>query len=188
MCGVTGWFRRNVVVAGAVLVLGASGCTGDSGKGPVDPPLPPSTPASPVPSVSPTGTAEDQILAQYRRFWTDIYPAVFLAPEVARRQILSPVVVDRLLSELLRIAGEFDRRNQQSTGRPVLSDEVVNRRAGVAVVAGCVDMTDVVLKDKSTGKVVDEGPMRAFTQTFFKVSDDGVWRAYALRDPPGARC
>jgi hypothetical protein len=188
VCGVTGWFRRNVVVAGAVLVLGASGCTGDSGKGPVDPPLPPSTPASPVPSVSPTGTAEDQILAQYRRFWTETLPAVFAAEPNQRRAALGPVAADPLVPELLRLARGFDDKNEVASGTPVVLQQMVSRSGREAIVFGCLDMRMTIRTDRATGRVTFRGQSRDPDQAYFKIGDDGIWRVYALDQRPGSKC
>ncbi|HEY0357969.1 MAG TPA: hypothetical protein VGD11_05275, partial [Mycobacteriales bacterium] len=107
----TGWFRRIAVVAGAFVVLVAGGCSGD-GKGPVDPP-PPST-ASVTPSAPPTGRAEEQILAQYRRFWTETLPAAQAAPAERRRTILAEVAMEPALSFLLDGIHDLDRTGERA--------------------------------------------------------------------------
>jgi hypothetical protein len=189
VCGVTGWFRRIVLIAGAVVVLGVAGCSGD-GKGPVDPPVPSATSsaASVAPTASPTGTVDEQILAQYRRFWTEIYPAVLAAPSAERRSILEPVVDDPLMGELLRIARGYDHRNKRSSGTPVLIGPEVSLKGHQAVVAGCVDMTNVILRDRTTGKITDQGRLRIASETYFKDDRNGAWRAYALNEPRGKSC
>jgi hypothetical protein len=154
----------------------------------VDPPAPPTASASATPSEPPTGTAEEQILAQYRRFWTEAYPAVFAAPSAKRRLILEPVVDDPLMAELLRIARGYDRRNKESSGTPVLIAPEVILKGHQAVVAGCVDMTSVILRDRTTGKITDQGPLRIASETYFKDDSHGAWQAYALNEPRGKSC
>jgi hypothetical protein len=144
--------------------------------------------ASPSPSAKPTGTAEEQILAQYRRFWTDAFPRAFAAPADQRRTILSPVVTETLLSELLRVAREIDEKGQISKGVPVLLEQAVTRERANAVVLGCLDMSAVVEIDEATGKVVHRGPPTDSTTTFMKRERDEVWRAYALGEPTGSPC
>jgi hypothetical protein len=138
--------------------------------------------------VRPTGTAEEQILGQYRRFWTETYPTVFSAPADERRALLSPVVGEPLLSELLRIASERDRAGKSTRGTPVLTEPVVSREGGLAVVSDCVDLTDVVLVDRSTGAVTEDGPDRKPTDTYLRRGSDAVWRVYSLNEPRGYRC
>jgi hypothetical protein len=188
VCGVTGWFRRNVVVAGAVLVLGASGCTGDSGKGPVDPPLPPSTPASPVPSVSPTGTAEDQILAQYRRFWTETLPAAQSAPPEARRSILAAAAMEPALRSLLDGIRDLDRTGEKAYGHLVPVGETLKRRRDIALVTGCLDSSEAGTTDAKSGRVVSRGPGREAVLVTLKAGEDSVWRVYQTGFPKDQRC
>jgi hypothetical protein len=132
--------------------------------------------------VTPTGTAEQQILAQYRRFWTETYPRVFAAPTAERRDILRPVVAERLLSELLRIAGELDGEGKWQRGTPAVLGPAVTRQGGLAVVSDCVDMTGVKVVDRSTGQVTYDPPDRKPTESYLRRGADGAWRVYALKD------
>jgi hypothetical protein len=180
-------------VAGAVVVLALSAC-GDDRPGPVLPPVPSSGSASataspaPSPSVRPTGTAEEQILGQYRRFWTEALPSALAAPEPERRDILRTVVAEPLLAELLRVARLFDVKNEVANGIPVLIHQTVSREAREAVVVGCVDMSTAVRTDRQTGKITYRGKPRDPTHAYFTVGSDGVWRVYSLDEPEGSRC
>jgi hypothetical protein len=180
-------------VAGAVVVLALSAC-GDDRPGPVLPPVPSSgsasASASPAPSLSvrPTGTAEEQILGQYRRFWTEAYPAMIVAPATERSGILQPYVTEPLLGALLETARQFDRRNEESVGAPELSQLVVSRRAGEGVVVGCVDFTHVPLVNRSTGEVIDDKPLHVGSEMHLRRGRDGLWRGYRLFQPEGSRC
>jgi hypothetical protein len=131
---------------------------------------------------------EEQILAQYRRFWTETYPSVFASSAQRRLAILRPVVAEPLLAELLRIAGTLDRRYQGSTGSPRPLRQVVSRKGGEAVVFGCLDMSHVVVIDRRSGAELDRGQRDDVTYTYYSRGTDGVWRAYALSEPAGAKC
>jgi hypothetical protein len=171
-----------------VAVLGAAGCSGDQ-KGPVDPPVPSSSvSATPSASASPTGTAEEQILAQYRRFWTEALPATFTAPIDQRREVLEPVAADPLLPELLRLANGFDDKNEVASGTPVVLKQTVSRSGGEAVVSGCLDMRPAIRADRTTGRVTYRGKPRDPNQAYFKLAADGTWRVYALDERPGSEC
>jgi hypothetical protein len=184
VCGVIVWSRW--WVAGAVVVLALAGC-GDDSPGPVLPPLPssgsPSASASPSPPAKPTGTAEEQILAQYRRFWTEVYTGVEAVPSQDRAAFMRPVVAEPLLSELLRIAAQRDRAGTQLRGTPIVIDPVVTRQGTSAVVSDCVNLTAVVLTNRSTGEVVGgEGTDRRAIDTYLRRGTGGVWRVYSLND------
>jgi hypothetical protein len=176
----------------AVTVLAVPGCT-DEGPGPSLAPLPPTSSKSSSPSPSPTqakptGTAEQQILAQYHRFWTEIYVGVYSRPARDRKNFMSPVVTEPLLSELLRIAGEVDRKGLLGQGTPVPLAPAVSREGGFAVVSDCVDLTDVVTVDRTTGKVTHAGPDRRAIETYLGRGADGVWRVRALNDLKDSKC
>jgi hypothetical protein len=190
VCGVIRWSRWGV--AGAVAGLVLAGC-GDNSPGPVLPPLPssgsPSVSASPSPSAKPTGRAEEQILAQYRRFWRDVYVGLYAVSASEREIYLRPVVTTPLLAELIRVARENDQAGTELRGTPVSLDPVVTRQGGEAVVSDCVDLTGVVLVDRSTGKVVSrERADRRPIESRLRRGTDGVWRAFSLNDLTEYEC
>ena len=186
MCGVTGWFRRIVLIAGAVVVLGVTGCSGD-GTGPVDPPVP--TTATVTPSASPTGTAEEQILAQYRRFWTETLPAAQAASgDRERTRILAPVVMEPALRLLIGGMAKLDRQGQQAYGQDVPIREVVERQGGTALVTGCLDSSQTGVADRATGERLTVGVPTNPVLVTLKRGDDAVWRVFGTRFPGGRRC
>jgi hypothetical protein len=189
VCGVTGWFRRIVLIAGAVVVLDVTGCSGD-GKGPVDPPVPSATSsaASVAPTASPTGTVDEQILAQYRRFWTETMPGALAVPASDRPRVLKAVAADPLVPELLRVAKLFEQRNQRPTGAPSLIHQSITRKGTKAVVVGCIDESEFFLTDKSTGEESGRGLPRVSTQTRLARGSDGIWRVYSIKDLSGTQC
>ena len=131
---------------------------------------------------------ERQVLAQYRRFWTKTYPALFAAPASDRRRVLSPVVAEMLLSQLLRNAQTLDRKGQKVTGTPVLLRQAVRGSGANAVVYGCLDMSGVVIVDKKSGKTVQRGRPRGAALTYMKRQSDGGWRAYGVDHAKRSRC
>jgi hypothetical protein len=185
VCGVAGWFGRIVVVAGAVVVLGASGCTSD-GKGPVDPPAPSSSAASVTPT--PTGTVEEQILAQYRRFWTEALPAAQAAPVEKRRAILAQVVMEPALAFLVEGIRELDRAGERAYGRPVPFGETLKRRRGIALVTGCLDSSHAGRLDTASGRILTRGPRRELVLVTLKIGADSVWRIYQTGFPEDSQC
>jgi hypothetical protein len=139
--------------------------------------------------VRPTGTAEQQILAQYRRFWREMYTGVEAVRSGDRDAFLRPVVAEPLLSELIRVARERDRKGTQLRGTPAVIDPVVTRQGGSAVVSDCVNLTDVVLVNRSTGKVVGgQGTDRRAIDTYLRRGADAVWRVYSLNDVKDFEC
>jgi len=189
---------RGYVALVAILAV-LAGCTGGPGK-PSDVPTrgagttsaaPVSASPSPSPSpsaVAPTGTAEEQILAQYRKFWTEALPAAFAAPAAQRRSILAPVVMDPLLKRLLEDVSALDAKHQTSRGRPTLVKHVVTRTGASATVFGCLDFSKTAIVDRSTGRIVEPGNPRYPLRTRFARGSDHVWRAVALDETEGAKC
>jgi hypothetical protein len=192
VCGVTGSFRRILVVAGAVVVLGASGCTGGSGKGPVDPPVLSPTPSSPAASIaptgSPTGTVEEQILAQYRRFWTDVLPTAEAAAPSQRKSILATVAMEPALSFFVDGIAELDRAGQRGYGHAVPVTETLKRRGGTALVTGCLDGSQAGRRDGASGRILTRGAKSEVVLVTLKVGDDKLWRIYQTGFPETAKC
>jgi hypothetical protein len=180
VCGVTGWFRRIVAVAGAVVVLGVAGCSGNQ-KGPVDPPVP-------SPTVRATGTLEEQILGQYRRFWTESLPAAEAADPTQRKEILAPVVMEPALSFLVEGIRQLDGTGQKLYGHAVPIGETVKRGRGIALVTGCLDSSHAGKKDANSGRILTRGSDREFALVTLKVGSDSVWRVYQTGLPEGRRC
>jgi hypothetical protein len=187
VCGVAGWFGRIVVVAGAVVVLGASGCTSD-GTGPVDPPAP-SSAASVTPTPSPSGTAEEQILAQYRRFWTEALPAAQAASDARNRsRILEAVVMEPALHLLVGGMAMLDREGRKPYGRDIPLHEVVERQGDTALVTGCLDSSHAGVADRATGEKLTVGVPNNPVFVTLKRDHDAVWRVFGTRFPGGRRC
>jgi hypothetical protein len=96
------------------------------------------------------------------------------------------VVAEPLLSELLRIAREDERKGVRLRGRPELLDPTLTRQRGEAVVSDCVDFTDVVLVGASTPR--ETGPQRKVIDTHVRRDADGAWRVFSLDDVKDYEC
>jgi hypothetical protein len=184
---VAGWFGRIVVVAGAVVVLGASGCTSD-GKGPVDPPVPSSAAVSVTPRPSPSGTVEEQILAQYRRFWTEALPAAEAAPPSRRTEILAAVVMEPALSYFVRGIAELDRVGERAYGHAVPVRETVKRRGSTALVTGCLDGSQAGRREAASGRILSRGVEREAVLVTLRAGSDEVWRVFQTGFPETSKC
>jgi hypothetical protein len=184
-----------VVVSGAVTVLAVSACSSDGGS-PVDPPTPGSTsgshasvvPTSPVPSASPTGTAEEQILAQYKRFWTQALPDAFAAPAADRRAVLAPVAMDPALSQLVTGIANLERRGQTNYGFDQPISQTLRRVKKQALVRGCLDSSHSGLAEIESGKRLQRGDPRNRVLVRLDLDVDNVWRVYAVGYRPEATC
>jgi hypothetical protein len=110
-------------------------------------------------------------------------------PSSERKGFLQPLVAEPLLSELLRVARASDSDGTKLRGTPASLDPVVTRRGGEAVVSDCVDLTDVVLVDRSTGTVVSrKGAERRAIETHLRRGTYAVWRVDSLKDLTEYKC
>jgi hypothetical protein len=188
---VTSRFRRTAVVAGTLVVLGASACVGEGSATPRSTP----SPVSPAPSstprsvtAAPTGTDEEQVLALYRRYWTTVLPAAASVPRAQRPAILEPIMVEPALSGALALLLSIDRAGQRLYGHAVPVDQVLQRRDGGAVLKGCLNSYEMGRIDVDTGKYVSRGQQREAVLMTFHRGEDGAWRVYGIYFPKDPRC
>jgi hypothetical protein len=185
-------------VAGAVIVLVLGGCS-TSAATPEGTP----TPAVPVGSTSAsasasptavssqiasTGTAEEEILAEYRRLWRQVIPAAAAAKPADRRALLEPVLMDPALSEHLAWLIKLDRAGQKSVGRSEPLAEVIQRQGDTAVVKGCLDSSNVATVEVESGTYVGRGLPHEIVVVTFERADDGKWRVSGWKFPKDPRC
>jgi hypothetical protein len=191
VCGVSGWLRRMAVFAGTAVVLGAAACSGGD-PGPVPPPVPPASTGSGAtssPQVSPTGTVEEQIIAQYRRFWLEALPAAQAAPPDRRKAILAPVATEPALSFFVAgIYHDEEEMGQKTYGHFIPLTETVKRRGGVALVTGCIDTSKAGKKDATTGRILTRGSGREAMLATLLRGSDSVWRISETGFPKETRC
>jgi hypothetical protein len=162
---VTGWFRWIVLISGALTLLGVPACGEPAAERDKPKPVP----------------ADQQILAQYRKLWTETIPAATAATASARKPILAATMTDPALSDVVRGYQQLDRKGQRYYGRelPLRQSVSVNGKSGV--VLGCLDSSQSGASDAHTGRKLKRGvPTNPVTVTF-KQAADGVWRASAFR-------
>jgi hypothetical protein len=174
-----------------MVVLGTPACANE--RSPMPRPSPSVAPqlSSPAPksvTAAPTGTAEQQILAVYRRYWTTVLPAVAAVPRGERRAILEPIMVEPALSSALALLLSMDRAGHKLYGHAVPVSQVLQRRGNAAALKGCIDSSGTGSVDVETGQYVSRGLRREAVLMTFTLGDDGVWRVYGMYFPKDPRC
>jgi hypothetical protein len=183
-------------VAGALIVLVLGGCstshaTPEGTPTPAVPVTSTSVSASPTAvssQVASTGTAEEEILAEYRRLWRQVIPAAAAAKPADRRALLAPVMMDPALSEHLAWLIKLDRAGQKSVGRSEPLTEVIQRQGDTAVVKGCLDSSNVATVEVESGAYVGRGLPHEVVVVTFERADDGKWRISGWKFPKDPRC
>jgi hypothetical protein len=139
-------------------------------------------------TTAPTGTAEEQVVALYRRYFTTALPAAAAAPRAERRAILEPLMGEPGLSGALALLLSIDRAGQRLYGQAVPVSHVVQLRDGAAVLKGCINSYEMGRIDVATGKYVTRGQPREAVLMTFKRGEDGTWRVYGAYFPKDPRC
>jgi hypothetical protein len=140
-----------------------------------------------APTASASGSAEGQILALYRRYWTAL-PAAAAVPRAERRAILEPLMVEPALSGALALLLSIERAGHRLFGSAVPVSQVLQRRDGAAALRGCIDSSEMGQIDVDTGKYVSRGRPREAVLMAFQLGDDGTWRVSAMYFPKDPRC
>lgn len=190
-----GWggkFRRSVgaVRVGACLgtglaILLATGCSGSSSN--IAQPLS-STSSDPAPSSStssgPNGSVSQQVLVQYRAFWS-IVPAASAASVAKRQFILEPYADDPELASLLKGMRQQDRSGQMIYGRnlPRARVQSLSVQQRVAVVRDCQDSSHSGVEEKKSGRHLTVGKSRNLVVATMRLGDDGMWRVSFISYP-----
>jgi hypothetical protein len=170
VCGVSGWFRRLILISGALLVLAVPACGG----------------GEPAPEKSPT--TEEQVLAQYRKLWTETLPAATTAAADERKAILAATLADPELTHALGRLAAMDENGQTSYGTDVPLRQTVTLQGEKAVVTGCLDSSQTGLADRETGRKLTKGVATNPVSLTFERGSDGVWRVAQTRFPGTRRC
>ena len=155
-------------------------------------PTPPATSASPTvdprPRPTPSRTIDQQIIAQYKRFWLETLPAAFSAPAQERRAILAPVVMDPELELVLHNMAANDLLHRGGYGVDTPLRQALQRTSTIALVRGCLDSSRGGIKDLRTGKKLKRGPAQNRVLVNLKPGTDNVWRISAIHYPGGSGC
>jgi hypothetical protein len=133
-------------------------------------------------------TAEQQILAQYRRYWTTAFPAAAAAPRAGRRAILQPVVTEPGLSTTLAWLMGLDGAGESVYGRAAPITQTLEEQGELVLARGCLDSSQTGKLQARSGKIITRGLRREAVLMWFKLDSDGVWRVYGSYFPKGARC
>jgi hypothetical protein len=163
------------LIPGALALLGVAACGGPAPGG--DKPKPPAAAA-----------ADQQILAQYRKLWTQTIPAATAAKAGARRSILAVTMADPALSDAVRRYQNLERAGQRSYGRAVPLRQSVTVSGTTAVVKGCLDSTHSGVADRKTGRKLTRGVATSPVTATFTEASDGVWRASKTEFPIRKTC
>jgi hypothetical protein len=131
---------------------------------------------------------EEQILAQYRRFWTQSLPAAEAAPADGRRALLAPVAMEPALSYFVAGIAELDRLQQRAYGSAIPVKETLKRRGDTVLVTGCLDSSGAGKVDAKSGKVLTKGPEREKVLVTLMRGKDRVWRFYQTGFPEDYQC
>jgi hypothetical protein len=178
-------FPRTAAV-GALVLLALTACGGSPSSAPS--PVPSAT-AEPQPAqVSSGDTAEEQIVARYREFWTEVLPAAAAAEPAARRESLADTLMEPALSTTLAWLVKLDRAGQEVYGHAVPVAELVEHKGDTALVKGCLDSSRVGKADAETGKVLSRGLDREAVLVTMKRDGGAEWRVYGTYFPRDPRC
>lgn len=182
---VTGWLRRSAVLAVTMGVL--AGCGGSAA------PSRPATATVPTPSTAPrvdVSPAADQaqILAAYRRYWTEVFPAAAAAPAKDRRAILEKLMVEPGTSALLAQLLRLDRAGVRVYGEATPISQVVEQEGAMALVRGCIDSYGLAQQETRTGTFKSRGVPREAVLMALRRGPDGGWRVYGTYFPKDPRC
>lgn len=184
-------WRIGVAVV-AVLAVSGGGCNGDDkdryGKPPSDGPPTTASSGSASPSPSASLTDEQQILAQYRKFWTEALPKAFAAVPSARRSVLTSATMDPELSVLLQNMAIQDNAGERGYGSSIPLRQTVETNASVSLVRGCLDSRDAGVLSVKTGKKLTRGPAQNPVLVNLKRGSDRVWRVSFVSYPGGSKC
>jgi hypothetical protein len=182
--------RAVLVIVLAVAACLVASCDEEERYG-EPPPLPSSRPPSPT-HASPSGTAaktdEQQILAQYHRFWTDALPRAYAATAPQRRAILAPVTTDPELGVLLRNMSIQDAGGERGYGTQLPLKQSLERSGALSLVRGCLNSRNAGVLRAATGKKLTRGPERNPVLVNLKKSADSSWRVSFVKYPGGSQC
>jgi hypothetical protein len=163
-------FGPLVLVSGVLAVLALTGCGGKS-----------ETP-------TPTAAADDQVLLQYRRLWTETLPAATIAPTGTRRDILARTMTDPALNDAIGRIAKMDEAGQTSYGVTIPLRQSVKLDGKSAVVTGCLDSSKSGVADAKSGRKLTVGVPTSPVAVTFKQGADGVWRVSETKFPTSQKC
>lgn len=159
------------VVAGILVVLSLDRDSGVILETPTA--APPS--AAPVMPSPPTLSEEEQILAQYRRFFASLTTLSNL-PAAERPAVLGQVASDPQYTRSLDGLAAADAAGEVFYGEGKVSPRVANIGLATAVVQDCQDGSQGGRMRKSDGTKLTVGPPADPAVTQMRRGPDGIWR------------
>jgi hypothetical protein len=131
---------------------------------------------TPSPEPTKSVSAEEQILGQYKRLWTETLPEATAADAKARKTILATTLTGPALSRALAGLQTLDDKGQTQYGKDVPLRQSVRRSGKTAVVSGCLDSSNAGAVDRRNGRKINKGPATNPVTVTFTEGPDGVWR------------
>jgi hypothetical protein len=182
--------RVGAVLATVFALVVVAACTGDGERyGELPTPEPSASKKSSLsPSPSPSLSDEQQIIAQYKRFWTEVLPKAYAARRSERQAILQPVVVDPALTKLLRNMAAQDADGKRAYGADIPLRQNVEVVKELSLVRGCLDSSKSGLMEAQSGKKLNRGPAQNPVLVNLMHSLDGSWRVSFVKFPGGSKC
>ncbi|WP_328708876.1 hypothetical protein [Microbispora hainanensis] len=160
-----------------VLALSASACAADEGALPQPSPTASMT-VSPQPGTTPTGKAEEAVLAAYK----GIYSAGRRAehtPDGQRKSIIAPFATEPLLSRMLRGIVALRAGGRFTWGTPVFHPFDIKVKGQKATLHDCQDNRNSGQMDEKTSKRVLHGSENThLVATLLLV--EGAWKVSTL--------
>lgn len=187
----------------AVLALPACGATtGVDAQGPVtpapstapassSPPSPPASsgPGSPTASPSPGAFPEsEQILSQYRAFFTAITPVWGMPDAAARAAAMAKLAVDPEYTTLLSGIKATRDVGEVGYGDNVLRPDLQSVTGELATIVDCQDTSRHGRLKVATGEQVTHGLKNDLAQVTLKRGPDGIWRVATVAYAAAGSC
>lgn len=177
---IDGAVRVAACLATGLAILVATACSGSSNK--IAQPLQSGSSAAPSsPDPSAAGPPSQQVLAQYRAFWS-VLPAASAAPAGERQAMLAPYAADPELTSVLQGMREADHQGTVFYGRDVPRPTIrsVSSVQGIAVIRDCQDSSHAGNKDRRTGRRLTVGVARHLVVATMNLGPDGRWRVASV--------
>lgn len=183
---------RHVALALVAVVLALTSCSGHSasrygvppdaqGNGLREPELSSA-------SGAPSGTDDERVLHQYRKFWTSTLPAAYAAPAGKRQAVLGRVVTAELVAPLMERISKLEATGRTAYGSdsPISEQiEYSKRVGGYVLVRGCLDSSRTGVAELTSGRILTVGVPHNPVRVNLRRTADGEWLVSSLHFPGG---
>lgn len=180
--------QRGTATALLAVVLTLTGCSSGSGVHVQGLPTPTASATSPATTSSATGFPEEQqILAQYRAFFTTLTPAS-KATAAGRFMMMQKVATDPALTRVLGGIAAAQHAGEVYYGQDLVRPELTKVVGMTAMLRDCQDSSGAGRLKTSTGKKVTVGRKNDLAIVTMKRGPDGVWRVSTVTYKPAGSC